>query len=68
MNDRVARCPQCNQSCEAGPHRPFCSARCQQLDLARWLGGDYRIETEDGPSLLGPDEASPASSDLSSWL
>ena len=23
--------------------RPFCSARCRQVDLGRWLAGDYAI-------------------------
>ena len=23
--------------------RPFCSRRCQQLDLARWADGTYRV-------------------------
>ncbi len=23
--------------------RPFCSARCRDVDLARWLGGGYAI-------------------------
>ncbi|HUW83528.1 MAG TPA: DNA gyrase inhibitor YacG [Phycisphaerae bacterium] len=23
------------------PHRPFCSPRCQWLDLARWLNEEY---------------------------
>ena len=36
-------------------HRPFCSKRCAQIDLGRWLGGRYRIETEEGPE----GEASP---------
>ncbi|HYM99363.1 MAG TPA: DNA gyrase inhibitor YacG [Aestuariivirgaceae bacterium] len=29
---------------------PFCSARCAQVDLNRWLGGNYAIpavETEE---------------------
>jgi endogenous inhibitor of DNA gyrase (YacG/DUF329 family) len=25
------------------PHWPFCSRRCQLIDLGRWLGGEYRI-------------------------
>jgi endogenous inhibitor of DNA gyrase (YacG/DUF329 family) len=25
------------------PFRPFCSARCRQVDLGRWLAGDYAI-------------------------
>lgn len=27
--------------------RPFCSKRCADVDLSRWLGEKYRIETED---------------------
>ena len=36
---------------------PFCSARCAQVDLNRWLGGHYAIpvETDDSPS--NPQEA-----------
>ena len=26
--------------------RPFCSARCRQVDLGRWLAGDYAIPGE----------------------
>jgi endogenous inhibitor of DNA gyrase (YacG/DUF329 family) len=33
----------------AAAYRPFCSERCAQIDLGRWFGGHYRIETEDGP-------------------
>jgi hypothetical protein len=31
-------------------HRPFCSKRCRDLDLARWLDGRYAIPVveEDG--------------------
>jgi uncharacterized protein len=28
-------------------YRPFCSARCAQIDLGRWLKGSYRIATDD---------------------
>jgi hypothetical protein len=27
--------------------QPFCSKRCQQLDLARWLDGSYRVPTDE---------------------
>jgi hypothetical protein len=30
-------------------HRPFCSARCRNVDLGRWLKGNYRIESDEGP-------------------
>jgi endogenous inhibitor of DNA gyrase (YacG/DUF329 family) len=46
------RCPICDREMEsAGPARwprfPFCSARCQTIDLGRWLGGSYRLPVED---------------------
>lgn len=38
-------CPIC--SAETDPRfRPFCSKRCADLDLARWLGGRYAIPSE----------------------
>ncbi|MFQ6048875.1 MAG: DNA gyrase inhibitor YacG [Phycisphaerae bacterium] len=27
------------------PHRPFCCQRCQWVDLARWLGQEYRLSS-----------------------
>ena len=27
------------------PDWPFCCKRCKMVDLGRWLGGHYRIET-----------------------
>lgn len=42
----VKRCPICNKPSEAA-YRPFCSRRCADVDLHRWLGGQYRIPTEE---------------------
>ncbi len=36
------RCPICGKP-SAAPFDPFCSARCQDVDLNRWLSGVYRI-------------------------
>jgi endogenous inhibitor of DNA gyrase (YacG/DUF329 family) len=36
------RCPICGSKAEAG-YRPFCSVRCRDVDLGRWLGGAYAI-------------------------
>ena len=41
-------CPMCGRPA-VKEYRPFCSARCADLDLAKWLDGRYRIETEQGP-------------------
>ncbi len=29
------------------PHRPFCSLRCQQVDLGRWMNESYGLPWED---------------------
>jgi uncharacterized protein len=39
---RLARCPICGRT-ESAENRPFCSARCAEVDLGRWLTGQYRI-------------------------
>lgn len=45
---RPRRCPICNAITDAR-WRPFCSKRCADIDLARWLGDAYRIPaTDDG--------------------
>jgi endogenous inhibitor of DNA gyrase (YacG/DUF329 family) len=36
------RCPICGKPTEA-TFRPFCSKRCADVDLARWLRGDYAV-------------------------
>ena len=36
------RCPICRKPTEAD-WRPFCSKRCADVDLGRWLGGRYAI-------------------------
>jgi endogenous inhibitor of DNA gyrase (YacG/DUF329 family) len=53
----VRACPICGRPAEDPKHRPFCSARCRQIDLSRWLGEVYRVpaaptEPDDEP----PDE------------
>ena len=39
---RKVTCPMCHQPV-AVLHTPFCSRRCAQLDLGKWLTGDYAI-------------------------
>jgi endogenous inhibitor of DNA gyrase (YacG/DUF329 family) len=51
---RRYRCPTCRKQVELGPdraHRPFCSPRCQMVDLGRWLDEDFCISRP-----LGPDD------------
>jgi endogenous inhibitor of DNA gyrase (YacG/DUF329 family) len=42
------RCPICGKPAMA-PHQPFCSARCANIDLGRWLKESYRVESEEPP-------------------
>lgn len=37
-----AKCPICGAA-RVEAHRPFCSKSCADRDLAKWLGGDYRV-------------------------
>jgi endogenous inhibitor of DNA gyrase (YacG/DUF329 family) len=37
-------CPICRGPvAEGAEHRPFCSARCKDVDLGHWLNESYRI-------------------------
>lgn len=45
-------CPICNNPTDAA-YRPFCSKRCADVDLSRWLGEVYTVpaaETDDQES------------------
>ncbi|MFV0490735.1 MAG: DNA gyrase inhibitor YacG [Pseudorhodobacter sp.] len=41
-------CPICNKE-SAAKYRPFCSRRCADIDLGRWLKGGYAIPAEEDP-------------------
>jgi endogenous inhibitor of DNA gyrase (YacG/DUF329 family) len=40
-------CPICGKPTDAGK-KPFCSSRCRNVDLNRWLQGSYAIPADDG--------------------
>jgi hypothetical protein len=42
----TARCPICGKP-PAQDHRPFCSRRCADVDLQRWLSGVYTAPAEE---------------------
>ena len=48
-------CPICEKP-EAKAYRPFCSRRCADVDLGRWLTGAYALPTEDAPTSEPPDQ------------
>ena len=39
-------CPECGKP-SAREHYPFCSPRCKDVDLHRWLSGAYVIPARD---------------------
>lgn len=45
---KTTNCPICGKPPVAA-YRPFCSARCKQVDLGRWLSGDYVIPGQPVP-------------------
>jgi endogenous inhibitor of DNA gyrase (YacG/DUF329 family) len=47
-------CPICGKPSEQKFH-PFCSARCAQIDLGRWLGGRYAVVKDDQPEDERPE-------------
>ena len=40
-------CPECGKP-SSREHYPFCSARCKDVDLNRWLSGSYAIPGVEG--------------------
>jgi uncharacterized protein len=50
----AAECPVCARDVVAA-YRPFCSKRCADIDLGRWLKENYRIPTEEAPFEDEPD-------------
>ena len=44
----MKKCPTCGKSVEwkDNQFRPFCSERCQLVDLGRWVEGEYRVPGE----------------------
>lgn len=53
------RCPICGKP-SVDAYRPFCSKRCADVDLQRWLTGSYAVpavEDEAGAADDDPNEA-----------
>ena len=43
-----AQCPVCGKPADE-KYRPFCSKRCADIDLGRWLKESYRVPTDETP-------------------
>ena len=53
---RSARCTICGEESSLA-FRPFCSRRCADVDLARWLTGAYAIPVREDEDEDGDDSA-----------
>jgi uncharacterized protein len=48
----MLRCPICGKDVLPRPQNkaaPFCSPRCRQVDLGKWLNEEYRVPTNESP-------------------
>lgn len=52
----LPKCPTCGKSQDA-VYRPFCSRRCADVDLQRWLTGAYAIPVEEDERAPDADSA-----------
>jgi hypothetical protein len=51
-------CPTCKKPVKPkaeNPAFPFCSTRCQQVDLGKWLNEEFRVPAEDADDDPGDD-------------
>ena len=53
MGGASVSCPICGKE-SVQKYRPFCSRRCADVDLGRWMTGAYAVPSED------PDDADEA--------
>jgi endogenous inhibitor of DNA gyrase (YacG/DUF329 family) len=58
MSQGAPACPICRRRPAEPRFRPFCSARCADVDLGRWFSESYRVPTDE------PDEATAGQEDL----
>ena len=54
-------CPICDRAMEGQglaewPDFPFCSPRCKLIDLGRWLGEEYKVESQAEGEAATPTE------------
>ncbi|WP_226634655.1 DNA gyrase inhibitor YacG [Brevundimonas poindexterae] len=58
----MAKCPICKKNSTHPDYRPFCSKRCSDVDLQRWLTGGYVLPGE--PAEGGEDDRRDDESEL----
>ena len=51
---QIEKCLICNG--ETSPeYKPFCSMRCKDIDLGKWLNENYRIQTQEKLKVIDSD-------------
>jgi hypothetical protein len=56
----VRKCPICEKAPAAPSYHPFCSRRCADVDLQKWLTGGYAlpaVDDDEDAGGRGPSEA-----------
>lgn len=51
-------CPICKKA-PSGKNGLFCSPRCEDIDLGRWLKGNYSFPGQDGEAVIPANDTSP---------
>ena len=51
-------CPICKKPSDDAA-KPFCSKRCADIDLGRWLKGSYAIPGVDGEAAVAANDSDP---------
>ena len=49
---RIVRCPGCSgdsRYAADNPYRPFCSARCKNVDFGGWASESFRLQARPDP-------------------
>ena len=67
----IVKCPTCQKSVEWGdksPYRPFCSKRCQLIDLGDWSDESNKISTPLKNADMSPEEAENMIEDIEAML
>ncbi|MBR1605005.1 MAG: DNA gyrase inhibitor YacG [Alphaproteobacteria bacterium] len=44
---KTHKCPICHKVVVENRYKPFCSKRCADVDLGRWLDGSYAVPAQE---------------------
>ena len=52
----MSKCPVCKKL-TVEEYTPFCSKRCADVDLGRWLSDSYVVEGDENSAVISDEEA-----------